>query len=230
MSCGLTERRLPAFVLIRESTDTDGSFLISSILGQQLKASPQTKILLVGVHHSFNHYQNVGMRVGYNLNQVRDRGRLKVVDVLNLIHEDALPVEDEQFVAAIFERILKELKDVPEAEDCCILIDDISVLRTMSEDDHLVLRFVENLKRLQKTRSGHLSVVIKLNAYDIYPVVSSNLATRSEHTITIDKLKSGRFKDVDGRITVKKSNSTEEKVVLYKVNDRNIKTFAKGFL
>ena len=73
MTCGLTDKRLPALVLIRESTDTDGSFLISSILGQQLKASPQSKIVLVSVHHSYAHYQSVGMRVGYNLTQVCDQ-------------------------------------------------------------------------------------------------------------------------------------------------------------
>lgn len=230
MTCGLTDKRLPAFVLIRESTDTDGSFLISSILGQQLRASPQSKIVLVGVHHSYTHYQCVGMRIGYNLTQVCERGRLKVVDALKLIHEDALPLEDNQLVELIFQRIWKEVQDIPEAEDCCLILDDISMLRVISENDDLVIRFVEKLLLIQGTRTGHLSCVIKLNTYDIFPVLANNLDNRSSMTINIDSLKSGRFKEVDGRITITRPNQTEEKVVLYKVNDRNIKTFAKGFV
>lgn len=230
MTCGLTDKRLPAFVLIRESTDIDASFLVSSIIGQQLKAaSPQSKIVLVSAHHSFNHYQCVGMRVGYNLSQVRDRGRLKVVDVLKLVHEDLLQLDD-QLAESIYQRIVNELQDVPEAEDCCLIIDDVSMLRTISESDDLVIRFVEKVKALQGSRTGHMSCVIKLNTYDIFPVVANNLDSRSAITINVDSLRTGRFKEVDGRITVTKPNAVEDKVILFKVNDRNVKTFAKGFI
>lgn len=230
MTCGLTERKLPAFVLIRESTGTDASFLISSIIGQQLKASPQSKIVLVGVHHSFTHYQCVGMRIGYSLSQICERGRLKVVDVLKLIHEDVLQVDDSQLFEAIYQEILKEIVGVPDEEDCCLIIDDVSMLRVLSESDDLVVRFVEKITGLQRTRTGHLSCVIKLNTYDVFPVVANNLDTRAAITINVDSLKSGRFKEVDGRITITKPTATEDKVILYKVNDRNVKTFAKGFV
>lgn len=230
MTCGLTDKRLPSFVLIRESTGTDGTFLIASILGQQLKASPQSKLVLVGVHHSYSHYQCVGMRVGYNLDQVRERGRLRVVDVLRMIHEGELLVDGEGQVADVFLRILKEVKDIPETEDCCVIVDDISMLRAITENDDLVIRFIERLKGLQDSRTGHLSCVIKLNTYDLFPVVANNLDSRSAITINVDSLKSGRFKEVDGRITVVKPGVVEEKVILYKVNDRNVKTFAKGFV
>lgn len=232
MTCGLTDKRLPGFVFIRESSGTDASFLISSILGQQLKAS--SKIILVAAHHSFAHYHCVGMRIGYNLSQVRDRGRLKVVDVLQMIHDDDNVLET--FLELLFKRILEEVQAVPEAEDCCLIIDDVSILRTMTEnnDDDLVIRFCEQLRLFQEERNelgkGHLSIVIKLNTYDSYPVISNNLASRSEVTINVDSLKSGRFKEVDGRITICKPSAFEDKVVLYKVNDRNIKTFAKGFV
>lgn len=232
MTCGLTDKKLPSFVLIRESTGTDGSFLISSIIGQQLKSSPQSKIVLVGVHHSFGHYQSVGMRVGYNLAQVCERGRMKVVDVLQLIQEGALQGDSLNLVELIYQRILQEVNAIPEQEDCCLIVDDISLLRAISENDDLVIRFVEKLNQLQATRTGHLSCVIKLNTYDLFPVVANNLDSRSAITIDVDSLKSGRFKEVDGRITVTRPNTTagEEKVILYKVHDRNVKTFAKGFV
>lgn len=232
MTCGLTDKRLPGFVLIRESSGTDASFLVSSILGQQLKASP--KIVLVAAHHSFAHYQSVGMRIGYNLSQVRDRGRLKVVDVLQMIYEDDDVLVNETLLELLLKRMLEEVQAVPDAEDCCVILDDVSILRSMTDDDDLVIRFCEQLRLLQEERNvqgkGHLSIVVKLNTYDSYPVIASNLGSRSAVTINVDSLKSGRFREVDGRITICKPSSLEEKVVLYKVNDRNIKTFAKGFV
>lgn len=232
MTCGLNDKRLPEFVLVRESTGTDGSFLISSIIGQQLKAS-QSKIVLACVHHAYSHYQNIGMRIGFNLNQVRERGRLKVIDLLNMIYEEELQLDD-HLVEYMFDRIEKNLADVPEAEDCCLILDDISLLRIPSENDDLLIRFCEKLSTLRRNRTGHLSVIVKLNAYNVLPVIANSLDCSASLTITIDALKSGRFKEVDGRITISKpvmeNAMAEEKIVLYKVNDRNVKTFVKGFV
>lgn len=226
MTCGLTDKRLPEHVLIRESNNSDASFFVSSILGQQLKAA--SKIVLVCVHHSFSHYQSVGMRIGYNLEQVCERGRLKVVDLLKLVREDFLQLDEgDRLVAETYRLIAQQITVIPEAEDCCVIIDDISVLRMLCESDDLVIRFVEKLKSLSAGRSGHTSFIVKLNTYDLFPVLANNLANRATLTINVDSLKSGRFKEVDGRITICKPN--EEKSLLYKVNDRNIKTFAKGF-
>lgn len=232
MTCGLTDKRLPGFVLLRESSGTDGSFFVSSILGQQLKASPQSKIVLVAAHHGLGHYHSVGLRLGYSLTQVCDRGRVRCVDVMKMIASGGREANlDDEFVSGLHKRILEEVLAVPEGEDCCLIIDDVSVLRAMTDNDDLVLRFCEQMRRLgERRKEGHLSVILKLNTYDAYPVMANNLHSRSAFTITLDSLKSGRFKEVDGRITISRENAGEDKVVLYKVNDRTVKTFAKGFM
>lgn len=229
ISCGLNERRLPALVYVAEASGVDGSFLISSIIGQQLKAA-QSKIILVCLHHGFSHYNSAGMRMGYSLSQNVQRDRVRVVEFVEALHKNP-EILTETIVQNLFDRIVAALPESPEY-DVCIVLDDLSVLLLFAHDD-LIMRFVRRLDKLREDRSGHISLVLKLNTAEAYPVLEHNLETLSRTSIGLEALNSGRFKEVDGRMVIKRLASPtgslpEEKLVLYKVNDRNVKIFAKG--
>ncbi|XP_033213427.1 elongator complex protein 6 [Belonocnema kinseyi] len=69
--------------LIEEQHGSDANFLINSFISSSLEKSQG--ICLVLFHNTFGHYHNIGMKLGYNLNVLRERGQVSVVEPMKLI-------------------------------------------------------------------------------------------------------------------------------------------------
>lgn len=236
IACGLNEQKLPRFIHFSEESGADGSFLISCILGHRVRIT-NAGTILVCLHHTFNHYLNAGIRLGYNLTSFKGKN-LRVIEPVSTLVEDVYsrkPTEPDTFVWYIWKEILKELKELQVTKSInTIIIDDLSVLVNLGVKEHAVLSFCKQLESLQEPESNHLNIITKLNTSDIYDYMSNNLKDQSTVHLAIEKLKSGNFRDVDGRIIVNKyilngiCLTITEKTILYKVNDKNVKIFNSG--
>ncbi|XP_015595490.1 elongator complex protein 6 [Cephus cinctus] len=76
-------------ILIEEQHGSDANFIVNSVLSGALEKGHG--ICLVLFHNTFGHYHNVGMKMGYNLNVLKERGQVTVVEPMKIA---ATNVED----------------------------------------------------------------------------------------------------------------------------------------
>lgn len=236
LACGLNEQQLPKFTFLREDTDVDGSFLVTCIVGQRLKIQSSGTIL-VCLHHTKEHYSNAGIRLGFNLNSAIDKGNLVVIEPLSDLAEHLF---DSPYLSASQENILNYMWSTIDVQinallakktSLTLVIDDISALVNIGATENLVVRFC---RRLLQLTDGirNLSICVKLNTSPLYEYLANNLEDMADTEIQIVKLKSGNFKEVDGKlISIKRDAITTLpilKSMLFKVNERNVKIFAPG--
>lgn len=232
-ACDLNEQKLPKFVLIRENRGADGSFLITSIISQCLKY-PKNGAVLVCLHHTSAHYVNSSVRLGFNLNLAKDKGRIMMVEPLadigaHLIASTYVNDPKHTVLAALLNDIKEKAHQQLESKEyVTIIVDSLATLLDLGFDKKLLLRFCFDLIELSNER---LSIVLKLNISDIFDDVSRRLENYADTSIAISKLKSGEFQEIDGQLVCKKRLENckhSEKTVLYKVGDKNVKIFQPG--
>ncbi|XP_074106254.1 elongator complex protein 6 [Cotesia typhae] len=70
-------------IMIDERHGTDANFVINTVLSKSLEEG--RAICLVLFHNTFGHYHNIGMKLGYNLTVLRERGEVTVVEPMKSI-------------------------------------------------------------------------------------------------------------------------------------------------
>lgn len=232
-ACDLNEQKLPGFVLIRESRGADATFLITSIVTQCMKY-PKNGAVLVCLHQTSQHYVNACVRLGFNLNMAKDKGRIVMVEPLADIGAqllDSTYVKDPK--SGVLATLLNDIKEkanqhLETKDHVTIILDSLTTFLDLGFDKKLLLRFCSSLIESSNDR---LSVVLKVNVSDSFADLVSSLEDYADASITLSKLKSGEFQEVDGHLVYKKrleqcQHST--KTVLYKVGDKNVKVFQPG--
>lgn len=232
-ACDLGGKKLQKFVLISEDIGVDGSFLILSILGNCLKYQ-ENGIVLVCLHHTSQHYSNAGARLGFNINMARDKGRIQILEPLADIANELLSskfltepkgTQLQTFFTDISENIQKHSEC---NENVTLIIDNVTALHDLGYPVELITRFVHKIIELSSER---VSIVLKVNACSLYNKLISNIEDYADSVISVNKLKSGEFQEVDGKIVYTKRSDNfnhTSKSILYKINDRNIKVFQPG--
>lgn len=248
LACGLNEQQLPPFTYVREEIDVDASFLITCILGQRIKI-PNTSTILLSLHHAFQHYALSGQRLSFNLNAAREKGSLLVTEPLQDIVEklfasDTFQQNAEALIENTWSRMLAQVQDELDTKNrkmVTVIVDDLSALVNLGATENSIVLLVRQLVALASTKfAGRLAIVAKLNTSNLFEQLNNNLEALADAEIQCNKLKSGNFREVDGRLVscraAKKelvsggeaSGERTEKTMLYKVNERNVKIFAPG--
>lgn len=236
-ACGLQSDHLPRLTLLKQDSGVDGSFLIAATLGHRLKASKDNHVLLVATQHSYHHYSAACMKVGFNLAPARDSGQLQILDVAAELFRNypsgASSLDD------ISDRVAAFLEAHPKAT---ILVDDLAYFLNFDHSEAQLIDFVEQFAEITDDRQHQHSLVIKLNTANLWPTLSANLDDMAQTEIRLQRLASGQFREVDGRLIVSRFPAAEkedggqelmkvkkvDKSVLYKVNERNVKVFVPG--
>ncbi|KAH8273162.1 hypothetical protein KR018_007222 [Drosophila ironensis] len=240
LACGLNEQKLPGFVHISEESNVDGSFLISCILGQRLRIS-NAGTLLVCLQHHYQHYFKAGMRLGYNTNIFQGK-TLGVIDVLSDVGNGGPETfkwmrrpDGQNLTVPLIEEIRSQVEsNYASRNSYTVLIDDLSILMNLGVTKMEVQQFCQDLAALAREREN-LTVITKLSNSDIYQLTDNNVAKLGQVRIQVLRLKSGVFREVDGKLLIERvldegNYACEEsrKEVLYKVNHRNVKVFSPG--
>lgn len=228
-ACGFTEPR--KFIVIKETTDVDGSFLISSVIGQRLRQQ-NAGIVLVCCQQTMSYYDKCGKKLGYNLTMSVSKNCLHVIEPLReavTLRDDALMV---RLVSEINEKV--KLLEIDGRRNITVIIDDLGFYTNLgcSEDD--LIKTGMKLHQLAQEKEGR-SVVLKIGLSDMLQHLSNNIEDLADVELTLDRLKSGDFWDVDGKLTIRKMNqqsemwTTEiERSLLYFIGDHNVKLNAPG--
>lgn len=230
-ACGLHGMdSLPPLTLLKQDSGVDGSFLIASILGHRLRSSRQNHVLLVATQHTYHHYSSACMKLGFMLGPARDSGQLQILDVAAELFRNYSTCSSPNL-----DDIIRQIRSfVDEHPNATIMMDDLSYFLNFGYSESELIDFVEQLV------TDSASFVLKVNTADLYGTFCANLDDLAQTEIRLARLASGQFKEVDGRLTVSRFQSgkeakqqlmevkKEEKSVLYKVNERNIKVFVPG--
>ncbi|XP_055908831.1 uncharacterized protein LOC129943422 [Eupeodes corollae] len=237
IACGLNENKLPPYIHISEESNMDGGFLITSILGQRLRA-PQVTTMLVGLQHGYQHYLNAGMRLGYNLTLFMNK-KFFIIDALKSIQvkqwKSMWLTEGDSMSNKLLEFLREKLTAAQDSgTSLTFIIDNLSILLNFGFTPEGLLRLCQDLHAMTEEHPG-LTIVTKLSTSDVQPVLDNNIAKLADVHLRVKQLKSGAFREVDGRLSVVRETTDgcyelmeQQKEILYKVNERNVKIFSPG--
>lgn len=226
-ACGFSEPR--KFILINETADIDGSFLISTLIGQRIRLQ-NSAIVLVCCQQNFKYYEACGRKLGYNLTMSVNKRCLVAIEPLR----DATDVGD--ILQRTYEEIGEKLKmfENDGKKSVTIIVDDLTFFTNLGVSESELIGFGMKLQNLTEQSQG-VSTSIKIGLSDAFTYLTSNLEDFADVVMRLEKLKSGDFKDIDGKMNIKKfsmqnglSKLENERNLLYFVGDHNVKLTAPG--
>lgn len=229
-ACGFTEPR--KFIVIKESNDIDGSFLISSLIGQRLRQQ-HAGIVLVCCQQTLKYYDTCGKKLGYNITMSVNKKCLHAIEPLR----EMVTLKN----SALMDRLLADVSEKIKAlesdgrKNITVIIDDFSFFTNLGCTENDLVKAGMELYNLTQEKVS-ISVALKIGLSDLHQHLTNNLEDFADVDLTIERLKSGDFWDVDGKLTIRKMNhqretpaATEsERSLLYFIGDHNVKLTAPG--
>jgi hypothetical protein len=230
-ACGFTEPR--KFVIINENCDTDGSFLISSLIGQRLRQQ-SSAIVLICCHQSLKFYETCGKKLGYNL--IMSLNKKSLVAIEKLRDVPLMTSDPDRLLEQLYSDINNHVSNFKSngMKNISVIFDDLSFFTNLGCSEKELIKMSMKLHKLTKECS-ELSVILKVGLSDLHQYLTNNIEDLSDVSITVEKLKSGDFWDVDGKLRIKKVKcengiylTESERNILYYVGDHNVKLIAPG--
>ncbi|PSN54131.1 hypothetical protein C0J52_09466 [Blattella germanica] len=231
-------------IAIEESHGSNGNFILSCLMAEQIKKD--CGICLVTLHNSFGHYHNVGTKLGYNLQQLEDKGGAETVEVFKLLNssfstsENYLLQNTEDIIKNLFLMIKTKIENIfKNKKTVCLVIDDASDLLSLGVAVKDVLCFFQYCRSLFEMFSG-LSIIVLTHIAEgdkEQHLVTMGVAHVADIKINISSLKTGQSNDVSGVMkvihrswdkSVTKVDWNQQNVYHFKLLDRQVKVFAPG--
>lgn len=223
-ACGFTEPHRK-IIVIKETCDIDGSFLISSLIGQRLRV-PNSGIVLMCCQQTLKYYDNCGKRLGYNLTMSMSKKCLYVVE----------PFKDLEKISLNFlERLCDEINEKVNTlkndgkKNITLIIDDLASFISLGKTEKDLIKFAQKIKNISPS---DISIAFKISLSDFYNHLTANVEDLADVNLTLECLKSGKFWDVDGKLTIMRMNQEgeieNERTLLYFIADHNVKLSAPG--
>lgn len=234
------------FIFIKEEHGIDASFLVASLMQNALHLD--SGLCLLSVHNSSNHYQYVGNKLGFNLQESQESGHAHVVDVMKYIIQslngeadnsktDFLSKNpDQECLKKLYSIVETSVTKLKEQHGCVYLvIDNISDLLSIGHCAKDIISFVYYCRELLFITHELVLVVCAHNSENDKDanLICNALMHAADYKIKVSGLITGFSPNVTGKIEAERRDLcqeywTEKKEFLYKLSDRQIKLFAPG--
>ncbi|XP_052868891.1 uncharacterized protein LOC128274666 [Anopheles cruzii] len=227
---------IPRNTVIQERTDTDGSFLIATLLTNYLKLSGDNHVLLFATHQNKAHYISACQKLTFNTAAAIESGTLCIVDMLAELYDDCNTSCPPSASGARLLQLISERVASYSKRNTMVIVDDLGFftnLHPTGEND--VIDFAEDL--LCRSYQAIQHIVVKVNVSECFSRLCAYIGDIAQVAITLEPLASGNFREVDGRLTVSRLAGSghdlttlreHHRTLLYKVCDRQIRTYAPG--
>jgi len=239
----LPETHLPTgrFVLIKDTLQADGAVLLPHFLFGYLKTGKRAALL--GLEQSVFHYTAVGRKLAFNLKSAR-AGQFMHINALSAPCDWAAPSssapsptpgggyqtselwslgtsEEETSLRTLYQRVKGFVE--AEADDVCVIIDNLSVLFESCQQPNLVLDLVHYLQLLIR-RTEHRASLVVLVHEDVEDdqALVRTLEHRADIVMTTSGLSSGYSKEVNGQLVVSGSKLPQPKRMHFKSHDASV--------
>lgn len=228
-ACGFTEPR--KLILVKENCDIDGSFLINSLIGQRLRVQ-SAGIVLVCCHQTMKYYDTCGKKLGYNLSISVGKKSVEIIEALR----DFTTLKGDDLAKKLLDEICKKIKALESEgkKNITVIIDDLTFFTNLGCSEKDLIKISMELHSLAHQKDG-ISLMLKFGLSDMHKTLANNIEDIADVTLTLERLKSGDFWDVDGKLIIKKINNSgefpvkeSERCLLYFIGDHNVKLTAPG--
>ena len=197
------------YILVTEK-NTDASFIVSHFLTYTLKQ--EISVCFVNMLHTMNHYKNVSMKLGLNLQQYQDSTLLHIngMDYINRkLCNNTEGNEKSNNLNDFFDTISNAIKTFN--NKYLILVDDISVFLHMGIPYSEVTKLIHYLKQecfkkgkfqgclVMKT---HLTQSIHSNDDTEIDLLHLNLLKDCDVNIQCEGLETGHCKEIQGQVSI----------------------------
>lgn len=234
------------FVFIKEEHGIDASFLVGSLMWNALHSD--AGLCLLSVHNSSNHYQYVGNKLGFNLQESQENGHAVIIDVMKCIVQafnndtgdskiDFLSKNsDQECLKKLYSIVEDSITKLKEQHGCVYLvIDNISDLLSLGNSAKDIILFLYYCRTLLFTIHGLTLVVCAHNSENDKDtnLICNAMMHIAEYKIKVSGLATGFSPNVTGRVETARRDVyleywIEKKEFQFKLTDRQIKLFAPG--
>lgn len=223
-------------ILIEEQHGTNANFLVNAILLHSLKKM-NAAVCLVLCHNTFSHYHNIGMKLGYNLLNLKEKGQITVVEPMKLVASnvtdmckdfidrtetiipDVTSMEHVDIVHRLFTCIKEKYEEAAMfSESVFLIIDDINNLLDLGlgiRDTIYFMRYLRSFIALYPSSQlcilAHTYQGNKLQTSNA-DMVANVLKHMANLCVTTQPFKTGHSSDASGKLIVHwKTNSIRSK-------------------
>ncbi|XP_017882221.1 elongator complex protein 6 [Ceratina calcarata] len=227
--------------LIEEQHNSNANFLLSSIIFNAVRKN--YGICFVIFHNTFNHYHNVGMKFGYNLTSLKEKGKVTVIEPMKAIvlNMECTKEQPTSTIRDIFMTIKSECDKMKDCTSVLIIIDDISHFHNFGCDLKESMYYVRYLRSfLGHSPLFQLCIVAHTYKNELKacaPNIFVNGLKRMAHLLVkTEPLQTGYSSDASGNITINwrtnnvriKYNWPETAKYMYKLSNRQVQIYAPG--
>ncbi|KAG7209596.1 hypothetical protein KM043_011256 [Ampulex compressa] len=212
------------FFFIEERHGCNGNFAVNCVISNSIKQN--YSLCLVLFHNTFEHYHNVGMRLGYNLYTLRNKGQVTIVEPMKLIASNidnfcnnGSDLADSVLTESTLETNKNMVRELSEAvkekcftaakynETVVIIVDDLNHLHDLGlniRDSMNYVRYLKSLVESQKT----LQLCALAHSYgenqhySDSDTLTNGLKYIAHLFVTVEPLKTGHSKDASGKMTI----------------------------
>lgn len=232
------DRTLPSRVIVvKEINRCDSSFITSCVLNHCIKN--KTGLLVLSTHNSLQHYQNVGLRMNYNLQKYVDTG---FVDFYNFGEHCVNKLLSDNNLPELFTEVEQKIISMQQRHGTVgVIVDGLTHLFDLNYSLREVNTFCKEL--IECVTSFNNSFVIchcnEANTDDVTSVSTNLLCHKAHSVLEIENLTSGLSADVSGHLTINYTSlkfdtehlyamDSKPSRYLFKLFDRGVKLFAPG--
>lgn len=230
-------------ILIEERHDSSANFLLTCVISNAVKNN--YGICLVLFHDTFNHYHNTGMKFGYNLTLLKEKGKVTVVEPMKVVASNVECSREKpstDILRDILVTIETEYRSVAKNNQPAIIVsDDLSHLCSFGCDLRQCVYYARCLTSLVQ-RSDAAQLCVLTHTYKIEsPDSLSNtlarcLARMAQLFLKTEPLETGYSSHASGNLTVNwridavraKYSWPELSRYMYKLTDRRVQIYAPG--
>ncbi|XP_049869274.1 elongator complex protein 6 [Pectinophora gossypiella] len=226
-------------IVAQEINGCDSSFIVSCTLGHCIKN--KKPVLIMSTHNSITHYQNVGLKMNYNIQRHIDNG---LIQTYNLSGENVNMLMSNENVSlkVVLNEIKKIVSSMKEKHGSVnIIIDGVSHLFDLQYTLKEVNEFCKHLIAIIRgCENSFLLCLCNVASEDDVTHVMANLLSHKAHTVLeIESLSSGWSADVSGHLSIRHPGQKFQDEhtftmdlkpahYLFKLFDRGVKLFAPG--
>lgn len=211
-------------ILIEEQHGTNANFLVNAILSHALKQ--MNVVCLVLCHNTFSHYHNIGMRLGYNLLALKEKGQVTVVEPMKIVTTniadirkdsvdkekmiipDAGSAENIDIAHRLFTCVREKYEEAAKFDESVVVIfDDINHLLDFGFSVHDVMYFVRYLRSFLALHPSSQLCILTHTYQDNSQTSNTDVVTNAlKHMVhlcvTTQPFRTGHSSDASGKLTI----------------------------
>eukprot|EP00090_Calanus_glacialis_P015899 TRINITY_DN25013_c0_g1_i1.p1 TRINITY_DN25013_c0_g1~~TRINITY_DN25013_c0_g1_i1.p1 ORF type:complete len:244 (-),score=84.27 TRINITY_DN25013_c0_g1_i1:67-798(-) len=220
-------------VTVDELAPDKAGFVLHHFISRWLKNGH--KVVIVGLEHSFGHYHSVGIKLGYNLLKLREKGQVVFYEGLKKILDSSLADSstfqvDDTGLSSL-KPLYLEISSLI-TDNTLVILDQVSILTCLGFTTPSIYAFCHYLMSMMASMDT-CQLVMRLDQAGGRSVQLVRLLQQlSRLNLTVAGLQTGQSRDVSGVLTMQDRGAEGQKggqrTFQFRVEDKNVKIFAPG--